>query len=115
MTKTQYTILGLLLGAAGLHIWLDSAAQSNFKQFLTVTPQNWKQLGSATISGYMFWFLSLAAMLVLSDYAPRLALWIAVLILTGAVLINSDPIIKWISNAESAIGVQKTPPSQGAD
>lgn len=106
MTKRQYTILGMLLAAAGLHIWLDSSAQSNFKQFLTITPQNWKQLGANTISGYMLWFLGLAAILLLSDYWPTAAMWIAVLILTGAVLINSDPIVTWISNAENAIGVQ---------
>lgn len=113
MNRRQYTIMGLLVAAAGLHIWLDPTAKSSFKTFLTITPNNWKTVGSAQISIYLFWFIGLASLLLLSDFAPRVALMIAVLILTGAVLVNNDPIATWINNTVANMSnVQPTPPVQ---
>lgn len=104
MNRHQSTILTLLLVAAGIHIWLDPAAQSNFKQILTITPNNWRQLGANTISGYLLYLLSLAGLLLLSDYAPKAALWIAILVLTGALLVNYKPITAWVNNTVQAMG-----------
>jgi hypothetical protein len=108
MTKAQYTILGLLAAAAGLHIWLDPAARGSLKQFLSITPDNWREIGSAQISTYMFWFIALAAILLLSDYLPTVAIWIAVLILTGAILINNQPLTNFVNTALTTI----RPPTQ---
>lgn len=110
MSKNQYTVLGLLLATAGLHIWLDKRAQDSFLTFLKITPQNWAQIGSDTISAYLMWFIALAAMLLLADYAPKAAIWISVLLLTGAVLINNSALINWLNTTSAFIAGDRPHP-----
>lgn len=115
MNRTQQTILTLILVSTGIHLWLDPAARTRFKEFLTITPNNWQMVGADVLSGWLLYFLSLAALLLLSDYAPRMATWIAWMILLGAVLINYKPITGFLDTAVKSLAKGAAGPALPTD
>jgi|SRR5579885_160045 hypothetical protein len=90
MSKAQWGILGAMLLVAIINLEANPATASFYwnpalagQALKTVSPAFW---------GY--WVAGLVALLILADVLPQAAVWIAVLLVTGAVLYRGPEVLK---------------------
>jgi len=112
VTREQWTIFGVLAGLFALEVGINPATRlwlGNFGKSFGVIPlargETRQQITQDQIALPVMWLVGVAVVMVLADYAPRVALGFVALVTVGVILMHGDTLANSLNNLQSTLGI----------
>ncbi len=110
MNKTQWTIFGILAALFALELGINPATKTwaqNFGKSFGFVPlasgETRQRITQDQIALPVMWLVGVAVIMLLADYAPRVALIFVALIAAGVVLMHGDTLAANLSNLQGLL------------
>jgi hypothetical protein len=118
MKGQQAAVLGILAALFGLQLSFDPSVKARLGRLGNAVISKQSLTGpsspiGADVTVTLFWLIGVSVLLILAEYMPKLAVWLAILLFVGVAFRYSTQITAWLQKAAPGGVNSGSAPAQG--